>query len=269
MFAGTSSSRLPRVFGGSHLEPAYFPAGRMGIAVGDIHGCARLLGKLFDVLEKGGSQVRRQRPVVIFLGDYIDRGPDSRTVIELLLNPPDGYEYRFLMGNHERSLLRFLDNPVAGAEWLLHGGVQTLASYGVPASMGLAGPDALYDVGRALRERLPPAHKAFFEALELFIVLGDYVFVRAGVDASRTLEEQKEEHLLWARKKFLESTKPFSHKIVHGHTPAPEPYLDTRRVGVDTGAYFSGILSAACLYENEVSFLSVRETDGGGFPTAF
>lgn len=237
---------------------AYFPADRVGFAVGDIHGRADLLADMLAMLEARAASETRSggAPVVVFLGDYIDRGPDSKTVIDLLLEGrPFGYERRYLKGNHEQSMLGFLNAPMEYRAWLLQGGAETLLSYGVqpPPPVGAQEHDWI-GVAQHLRARLPVGHYEFLESLERYVELGDYAFVHAGVDAGRSLAEQTDEDLFWARAAFIASKRPFSHRVVHGHTPVDQPYADSRRVAVDTGAYASGALTAARFEADQVSF---------------
>lgn len=253
---------LKRIFNPPR-PPAKFPDGRVGYAVGDVHGRADLLAELIGVLEERAVEDTREGgpPFAIFVGDYIDRGPNSAAVIDLLLRGhPRGFERRFLKGNHEASMLAFMDDPMANRSWVLHGGTETLVSYGVqpPISLGADEADWLA-VATALKAKVPAAHMAFLAGLERFIVLGDYAFVHAGVDRGRPIEDQQDGDLLWARAKFLADKRSYSHRIVHGHTPADRPFVDWRRIGVDTGAYASGTLSAVRLEGEDVSFISVSD----------
>lgn len=231
-----------------------FPDGRIGYAVGDIHGRADLLADMCARLEQEVMPELSEPPLVIFLGDYIDRGPDSRAVIDLLLEGrPRGFEKRYLMGNHEQQIVRFLTDPVGGRAWLTHGGLATLASYGVARPMTGAG---VVEAGAALRDALPDAHRVFFERLSPYCVIGSYLFVHAGIHPDRLLAEQTERDLLWIRDRFLNSTKAFSHVVVHGHTPAAA-YVDHRRIGLDTGAYMTGVLTAVRLEGDAQEFIQV------------
>ncbi|MFT3729344.1 MAG: metallophosphoesterase [Terricaulis sp.] len=249
-------SRAPR-------PPATFPEGQVGFAIGDVHGRADLLDKLLTDLEaRLASETRDGRPpVVIFLGDYVDRGPDSRRVIDMLLTGrPFGYQRRFLRGNHEQAMLAFAAAPLQNRAWLLQGGAETLSSYGVTPPSPLGATEADWRQAAAdLNQALPPAHRVFLEGLERYVELGGYAFVHAGVDAGRALEKQTDDDLYWIRQRFLDSKRRFSHRVVHGHTPAAEPYADERRVGVDTGAYASGTLTAARFEGDQVSFVSVSD----------
>jgi serine/threonine protein phosphatase 1 len=253
---------LLRMFERSSPPAARFPDGRVGYAVGDIHGRADLLSQMLDMLEaSAAADTREAVPVVVFLGDYVDRGPASAGVIELLLSGrPAGFERHYLKGNHEQSMLAFMDAPMANRAWLMQGGVETLLSYGVqpPSPVGTSEADWLA-AGEALRAATPSAHLEFLNGLERFIAFGDYAFVHAGIDPARTLEDQTDEDLLWARDRFIASKRRFSHRVVHGHTPVDRPHADERRIAVDTGAYASGVLTAARFEGGDVTFHAVSD----------
>lgn len=236
-----------------------FAAGRVGFAIGDVHGRADLLERMLERISDLSQRAGAGRPIVIFLGDYIDRGPESRAVVDLILGPRLAHcELRCLKGNHEAAMLDFLEQPLKHRAWLGHGGLETLVSYGVYPLPSLGARSADIEAAAAsLRRAMPPSHRAFFAGLERYVVYGDYAFVHAGVDAERPLDAQSDSDLFWSRQRFLESDKAASHVIVHGHTPCAEPYRDQRRIGLDTGAYFSGRLSAVELEGEGVSFITV------------
>lgn len=249
---------------------AKFPEGRVGFAVGDIHGRADLLAEMLALLEVRAAEERRSggEPIVVFLGDYVDRGPSSAAVLELLIaGRPRGFERRFLRGNHEQAMLGFLEAPLENRAWVKHGGAETLVSYGVkpPRPMGALDQDLIAAAAR-LKDVLPPAHLDFLSNLERYVELGGYAFVHAGIDPRRSLAEQTDRELFWIRDPFLNSKRAFSHRIVHGHTPEERPFAGLRRVGVDTGAHASGVLSAARFEGEAVSFLSVSTPPAGHFP---
>ena len=243
--------------------PSRFPDKRVGYAVGDIHGRADLLAELLGKLEARVEADRREggEPIVVFLGDYVDRGPSSKEAVDLLLEGrPHGYERRFLKGNHEQMMLDFIADPLANRAWALQGGAETLMSYGVhPPSPVNARPDEWVAAAGMLKANIPPAHHAFLDTLERYVVLGDYAFVHAGVDASRPIDQQSDDDLYWARDAFIASKRRFSHRVVHGHTPVDRPFADERRIAVDTGAYASGVLTAARFEGPDVSFISVSD----------
>lgn len=250
-----------RLFQKSKSPVARFLDGRVGYAVGDIHGRSDLLADMITLLEQRSIEDARLAgpPIVIFLGDYIDRGHDSAGVIGMLAaGRPRHCEGRYLRGNHEQSLMAFLDDPMANRGWLLQGGAETVLSYGVrpPAFNGSA--QSWRAAADELRQRMPEAHLNFLANLERYVELGDYAFVHAGVDEARSLADQTDEALYWSRDTFIASKRPFSHRVVHGHTPVDQPFADARRIAVDTGAYASGVLTAARFEGDKVSFLSVR-----------
>lgn len=258
-----SPMALLRMFERSAPPPARFPEGLVGYAVGDIHGRADLLTEMLALLEERAAEERRAggAPVVVFLGDYVDRGPSSPAVIDLLLGGrPAGYRRHFLKGNHEQFMLQFLDAPLENRAWVLQGGAETLVAYGAhpPPSLSATDEDWL-DVAATFRARVPEAHIEFLRGLERYVVYGDYAFVHAGVDPARSLEEQTDEDLYWSRDRFIASRRRFSHRVVHGHTPVDRPYADERRVAVDTGAYASGTLTAARFEGADLQFVSISE----------
>ena len=233
-------------------------------AVGDIHGRYDLLTRLLAKLARDSARrAGAGRPMLIFCGDYIDRGPQSAEVVEavLWLRENTRFELRALKGNHEQGLLDFLDRPLAAAGWLGVGGMETLESYGVTA------PDLDDEVGlararRDLLSRMPASHLQFFEALEPMAVVGDYAFVHAGIRPGLPLAEQQERDLLWIRGPFLEAEGPFEKIIVHGHSwLGPEPQRLPHRLGIDTGAYQTGVLTAVRLDAEGASFIQARITE--------
>lgn len=250
-----------RVSKSKRKRPAVFPDGRLGFAVGDVHGRADLLERLLSDLERLADSEAREKPMVVFAGDYIDRGPDSRDVLDLLLEGrPYGFERRFLKGNHEQLMLDFCVNPVRTRSWLSYGGANTLASYGVRPPPASASNPAIYaDALQALREGMPKAHADFLNNnLERYVEAGDYLFVHAGIDPAKPLKDQADSDLYWIRDRFLQHSKPLSHCVVHGHTPVRAPTLEGSRIAIDTGAYATGVLTAARLEGTSVSFLTAR-----------
>lgn len=234
-----------------------FPKGRVGFAVGDIHGRADLLARMCDRLEAERERLEVD-PIVVFLGDYVDRGPDSAEVLELFrFGRPQGFERRFLKGNHEQALLAFIEDPVSNKLWLQHGGLETLISYGVPLPPGGAPAPVLRDCAALFNERLGEWDRNFLNSLERFAEIGDYLFVHAGIDPGAPLDRQSDSTLFWVRGEFLRDKRVAPWRVVHGHTPEVNPFLDARRIGIDTGAYATGVLTAVRLEDERVSFLTV------------
>ena len=242
---------------------------RLVYAVGDVHGRLDLLE---DLLPKIAADARASRPthkpVLVFLGDYVDRGPGSRGVIDCLIKLAEmpNIEVRVLKGNHEQAMLSFLDDPDFGPTWVQNGGAATLASYGV-ATPQTRLPAQLWDEARqAFAEALPPEHLHFLRGLELYAEYGDYVFVHAGLRPGIPIERQSEQDLLWIRYEFLEERRPFPKVVVHGHTPEPEPHLGPIRLGLDTGAYATGVLTCARLSGTDRAI--IQASAHGAMPVA-
>jgi serine/threonine protein phosphatase 1 len=242
--------------------PARSTAGELVYAVGDIHGRYDLLrAALAGIARDSGEQARGRLPVLIFLGDYIDRGPDSAKVLQALvwLQRRGQFALRLLKGNHEQGLLGFLEDPGRNAVWLGFGGVQTLAAYGVAAPEPDEGLDGLVRARDALLDQMPASHLQLLGELELIALLGDYAFVHAGVRPDRPLASQGEAELLWIRRGFVDAPGPFERVIVHGHTWVGEqPQVSDHRIGLDTGAYATGVLTVARLDEGTMELFQVR-----------
>lgn len=247
-----------RIFIGFNQVPeASLPQGQLLYAIGDIHGRADLLTRLLGMIEADAAACPEGiRKTLIFLGDYVDRGPDSRRVVEILLGQlPSGIEAHFLKGNHEAILLDFLSDPLRLGHWLANGGEATMRSYGVDTGRLQRGFAEAETWRQAFAARLPDAHRRFFETLELARSVGDYFFVHAGVRPKRALDAQEPEDLLWIRGLFLEWEEPFAKVVVHGHTPVSAPEIRSNRIGIDTGAVFTGRLTALRLEGSSRRFL--------------
>lgn len=226
------------------------PRGQVLYAIGDIHGRLDLLAPLLEVIRedaRAGSRV-----IVVGLGDYVDRGADSPGVVDSLLELAalPGVEGRWLRGNHDQILLDFLADHSLGPYWCRVGGRETLFSYGVdppPTRKHMTEWRAARD---AFAANLPERHLGFFQDLSLSFACGDYFFVHAGARPGTPLEAQSERDLMWIRKEFLEHEGRFDRIVVHGHTPAEDVHADHRRLGLDTGAYMTGVLTA-CRFEGD------------------
>lgn len=232
------------------------PQGRRIYAIGDIHGRVDLLRRLHGLIAEDAGRRRAPRNIVVYLGDYIDRGDDSPAVIDLLLDEPlPGFDAVHLKGNHEDSLLRFLEDGGIGPSWMLYGGAETLMSYGIrpPPPAGREGE--MERAQQELRARLPERHRLFFAGLKLLHEEGDYLFTHAGVRPGVPLDRQQEDDLLWIRDEFLRSDAEFGKIVVHGHTITERPDVQRNRIGIDTGAFASGRLTALVLEGADWSFL--------------
>lgn len=234
------------------------PPGARAYAIGDVHGRLDLLRDLLDQIDEDSRSRPCGREFVVFLGDLIDRGPDSAGVIELLHsirgNLPNPV---FLMGNHEEMMLRVL-----GAEseqvwdWMRFGGYECAQSYGVAVGR-LATLDAAA-AAADVRAAIPPAHLAFVESFADSFRFGDYLFVHAGIRPGIPLEKQVISDLRWIREDFLRSTVRHPQVVVHGHTISDAPDEQPNRIGIDTGAYASGVLTAICLEGHTRKYLQAR-----------
>lgn len=249
---------LTRLFGSRRQEaaPPDAPPGSRIYAIGDIHGCLELLRDLHLLIHEDAYRHQAPRNVVVYLGDYIDRGRASRAVIDLLLREPlPGFELVHLRGNHEDTLLRFLEDVTVGPNWLLYGGAETLASYGVQSPVRINDTAAFRRAQTELAQRLPPAHLSFLRGLPLSHTEGDYLFVHAGLRPGVPLETQQAEDLMWIRDEFLRSNADFGKIVVHGHTITETPDVQRNRIGIDTGAFATGRLTCLVLQGTEWSFL--------------
>lgn len=214
--------------------------------IGDIHGRADLLERLHGQIEQDAKGFSGEKHL-LYLGDYIDRGEQSRQVIDMLVNHPlTGFEPIFIKGNHEQAMLDFMVHPQATASWLNFGGRQTLASYGIAVAFMPLMKD-LKHLAAELNERLPAAHKQFLEDGLLYWRGGDYYFVHAGIRPGVGLEEQHFEDQLWIRDDFTQSTEDFGAVVVHGHTISKTAELLPNRIGIDTGAFHSDVLTCLVL----------------------
>lgn len=232
---------------GARRPGAAAPDGTVIYAIGDIHGYLDLLRRLEQQIKEDMASRPAARRVAVYLGDYVDRGPSSRGVIDHLLSSPlPGCEPIHLMGNHEEWLLRFLADPGAGPAWLRNGGRETLESYGVHVPYQ-ADAAAVETACAAFAAALPAEHRAFLERMPLCHREGGYFFTHAGVRPGVPLDEQSPQDLLWIREEFLYSRADFGAVVVHGHTPTHTPEEYANRIGIDTGAFMSGILTAVVL----------------------
>lgn len=233
------------------------PQGQLVYAIGDIHGRADLLASLLAVIISDAAKGAERRTLV-FLGDYIDRGHDSRRVVDMLLsNLPQGFDVHFLKGNHEAIMLDFLQDPSYLGQWLANGADATFRSYGMDVAELINKGAAPETWRQAFLASLPEAHRDFFETLELAVSFGDYFFVHAGVRPGVPLEAQDPADLIWIRGPFLQSEEDFGKIVVHGHTPRATPEIRANRIGIDTGAVFTDRLTALRLEDGSRRLLQV------------
>jgi serine/threonine protein phosphatase 1 len=225
------------------------------VAIGDLHGCLAPLEQLLAAIEANGLG---DLPLV-FVGDYVDRGPDSLGVLKRLnaLERARGADCVCLLGNHEEMMLDFLADPQAGRRWLVHGGLETLASCGLDP----VGRDADAAAWEGLRVRLQAVLGAeliaWLKARPAIWHSGNVAVVHAGADPAERLSLQQHKHLVWGHRDFLAVPRRDGRWVVHGHTIVEAPEMRDGRIAIDTGAYASGRLSAALVMPGQVSFLTL------------
>jgi serine/threonine protein phosphatase 1 len=227
-------------------------------AIGDIHGRLDLLHSIQRQIADDAAQRPASRRQLVYLGDYVSRGPDSPGVVDRVREwLPAGFERITLKGNHEDLLLRFLDGEIdTGRHWLDYGGLEAMAAYGVAIADREARDDAsVIALHRDLSGRIPASHLEFFRTLLISHSAGDYFFVHGGVRPGVPLEQQSDRDCLWIRKTFLNSEADHGAMVVHGHSISDEPELRHNRIGIDTGAYRSGVLTCLVLEGETRTFL--------------
>ena len=241
----TSKGEAPR---------ARVPEGTRIYAVGDIHGRLDLLDEVLARIDEDVADNPASNAIRVFLGDYIDRGPDSKGVIDRLIGYRMTQTAVCLMGNHEAFLGEFLKKPDVLSVWGRNGGLDTLLSYGLAPTMK-TGIQDYRKLASDLDRLLPSSHREFLGSLKKYFICGDFFFVHAGVRPGICLTEQSEDDLLWIREDFLLCEDDFGKVIVHGHTPVLEPEVRPNRINIDTGAYATGRLTCLVLEGDEVRFI--------------
>ncbi len=242
-----------------NTDNAKIPPGVRLYVIGDIHGRLDLLKQLIAIIVANENVAPSLRPVLIFLGDYIDRGPDSRGVIDYLIHDlPPGFQRLYLRGNHEDMMLRTLEAPPGPFQlWAANGGLAALESYRVEIGHSESLPSSAMQMAIAkLEKSLPVSHRKFLTGLRIWAKVGDFFFVHAGVRPGIPLRQQAEHDCLYIRDEFLRHEGNFEKVIVHGHTPVREPEIWPNRIGIDTGAVFTGRLTALCLEGERKTFFT-------------
>lgn len=225
-------------------------------AVGDIHGRLDLLTRMLDQIDEDRRYHGVDDARLVFLGDYIDRGPHSADVLELLSGGNfEGFTTTCLLGNHEGAFVDYLEGRGDGIDWLTYGGIATAASYGVVVPPSTDIIDMAEAVRPLLRKAVPPEHRHFLKCLPLSHAIDDYLFVHAGLLPGLPLDRQDPLDLLTIREPFLASEVDHGRMVVHGHTMVDEPEIQKNRIAIDTGAFATGRLTCLVLDGGERRFL--------------
>jgi serine/threonine protein phosphatase 1 len=235
------------------------PSGMRIYAIGDVHGCVDLLERAFASIDNDIAGLSNERVVQVFLGDYVDRGPDTKRTLDLLIDRSRDHETVFVRGNHERLMLDFVDRPLILPEWWSVGGAQTLLSYGLSLSSQWK-PGEEFWLRDALVAAMPESHRVFLASLRSAYSCGDFFFTHAGARPGIPLELQREDDLMGIREPFLNSRYDFGKIVVHGHTPVRAPEVHANRINIDTGAYATGCLSILLIEDSQLSFRLVSRS---------
>lgn len=248
--AVTAPEDIPRAR--LRYEPGQFP---VIYAIGDVHGCHAQLLDVHRRIVEDSAGIDGPK-LMILLGDYIDRGPGSKGVLDYLCSDaPPGFERIALCGNHDDVFLKFLSDPIANMGWLEFGGHETLYSYGVDANHILRHGGGVEALAAAARAVVPARHIALLESMPIMVEIGKLLFVHAGIRPSVALDDQLDQDLLWIREPFLSEGPGLPLLVVHGHTADKEPVFGEGRIGIDTGAFATGRLTVLKVAEGKVRVL--------------
>ena len=246
IFSASDAKRAPRL-----------PAGQRAYIIGDVHGRCDLFEALIDAIEADDAAAQNADTSIILLGDLIDRGSDSAGVVAVARELADRRKLRCLMGNHEEMFLDSLSDTGVLRHFLKHGGRETILSYGV--SRKDFNDADLNGLQTLMRESVPHGDIAFIQQFEDMIEMGGYLFVHAGIDPKKPLEDQETRELRWIREPFLKHRDHHSHMVVHGHTITDEIDARKNRIGIDTGAYRNGVLTALVLEDDNQRYIQAVE----------
>lgn len=247
--------------GGVHFLDAEGPAGMRIFAIGDIHGRLDLLNAMHGAIREDLEREPPEHWRVVYLGDYGDRGPDTRGVIaHLVAQTKDEPRVTALRGNHDQAFVDFLGTGDSTRLFEHYGGFQTAASYGVTADF--TSPEGIAATREKLVAAMPADQLRFLARLPFSETLGDFFFCHAGIRPGVPLAEQSQHDLIWIRDDFLDDPRLHPKIIVHGHTPVPAPEVMPNRVGIDTGAYYSGVLTALVIEGGNKRIVTVNGRAG-------
>jgi serine/threonine protein phosphatase 1 len=239
---------------------AAIPPGQRVYAVGDIHGRRDLFEVLIDAIEADDVAAGPAQTTVVLLGDLVDRGPDSAGVIALARAWQGRRQVRILGGNHEEMFLRSFDELEMFRHFLRHGGRDTALSYGIDRAAFVGA--SLEEAQQLMRDHVPVEDIAFLRSFEDMLFIGDYLFVHAGIDPRVPLDAQRRQDLRWIREPFLSHAESHGPVVVHGHTISDEPEDCGNRIGIDTGAFMSGRLTALVLERTSRRYIEAGDEGG-------
>ncbi|PSH68253.1 serine/threonine protein phosphatase [Phyllobacterium brassicacearum] len=226
-------------------------SGRAVYVIGDVHGCLDELLTLERIIYADAEALPGKK-LIILLGDYVDRGPASAQVVDHLIEScPEGFERLCLTGNHEMAMLDYLDGRLALSTWLQMGGEATLLSYGIDIEHLKLIYKSRRRLDEIIRAAIPERHTQFLRTLPILIAAGNFLFVHAGIRPSLSVWEQSDEDLVFIRSAFFDNSHLLEHWVIHGHTPIDKPVQVGKRFNLDTGAYFTGKLSALRLWKQK------------------
>ena len=237
------------------------PDGTRYYVVGDIHGRLDLYDALIAAIEEDDRLAAPADTRIVLLGDLVDRGPDSAGVIARTRQWQERVKLRVLAGNHEEMFLSAFNKPEALRHFLKHGGRETMLSYGLSTKQFAT--LEIEELFALLPRLVPEADREYVAGFETMIRAGDYVFVHAGIDPARPLDEQKRSDLLWIRERFLAHEGPLEKVVVHGHTIFDRVMDCGNRIGIDTGAFRSGVLTALVLEGDQRRIIQACSSNGG------
>jgi serine/threonine protein phosphatase 1 len=248
LFAGRTDQLRRRDFIDNASMPTY--------AIGDVHGCHDLLAALEEKIVADAARLPG-RKLLVMLGDFIDRGPNSARVLSRLMGPPPpDFDRICLTGNHEITMLAYMDEKISLADWRSMGADATLQSYGLDAAHLARQHASQKKLDDFIRASLPADHVNFLRSLAIMLDTPSTLFVHAGIEPDRSIAEQTDEDLVYIRSRFLDSPRPMPKLVVHGHTPVKQVWVNGERLNLDTGAFRSGRLTAARFWRGRVHVAS-------------
>lgn len=228
--------------------------------IGDIHGRCDLLIRLLSMIDADAEARAISDHTIVFVGDYVDRGPQSSLVLSVIVELMDDSKRKVvaLKGNHEAMLMSFLDDPSRGVRWIKNGGFETLGSYGIANVTENSDIDKLAKASAQLRDTLGEKTISFLQNLHVSFQSGNIFMCHAGADPSLALDKQDEKALIWGPENFKKKKRKDKVWVAHGHYVEAHPFADNGRISIDTGAYFSNQLTAARILSDEIKFMTAE-----------